>query len=524
MKSYDYFRLRFNTIKYLTSTQIFYQVFYRVKRMLRCKTSLGVTQYPGISKTVSMVDSIPAAESLKGSKFTFLNIEHDFENQIDWNILNYGKLWAYNLNYFDYLNQRSITANEANAILSSFLENCKNLLEGTEPYPISVRGINWIKYFIANGIPDDRYNSLLYSHYRFLSRNLEFHLLGNHLLENGFSLLFASVYFNDPGFGKIANTILRRELKEQILDDGAHFELSPMYHNLILFRLLDCVNLLQNSNSPHSELKHFLEVKAAAMLGWIQAVSFSNGDCPMVNDSAFGIAPATSALVEYGRRLGIVARENRLHSSGYRMIRFADVELFVDVGHIGPDYIPGHAHSDTFNFVLYKKGVPFIVDTGTSTYESNERRRLERSTRSHNTVMLGDMEQSEVWGSFRVGERAKVIKLDEQDRSIHATHDGYKAEGVYHHRRWQWVDKKLEIKDLLPRSTKEATAYLHFHPDVEVKLREHAIHAGEITIRFEGARKIDLAAYEYATGFNQYKKATKAVIAFQNSLVTLLEL
>lgn len=35
---------------------------------------------------------------------------------------------------------------------------------------------------------------------------------------------------------------------------------------------------------------------------------------------------------------------------------------------IGPDYIPGHAHADTFNYELRIDGVPFIVDTGISTY------------------------------------------------------------------------------------------------------------------------------------------------------------
>ncbi len=522
MKRYEYFRLRFNTIKYLKSTQLFYQLLYRMKRMFRGRTSIDLTRFPDVSRSVRMVESIPAVESLRGSKFSFLNIQHDFHNRIDWNISDYGKLWAYNLNYFDYLNQHAITLNEATATLNSFVENRANLIEGTEPYPISVRGINWIKYFIAHEVRDDRYNSLLYSHYQLLSRNLEFHLLGNHLLENGFSLLFASVYFNDLRFGKIANKILRSELEEQILVDGAHFELSAMYHNLILFRLLDCINLLKNSSPEKSDLISFLHEKAAAMLGWIQAVTFRNGEFPMVNDSAFGIAPGTSVLVDYARRLGITGKVTRLESCGYRMIRFADIELFLDVGHIGPDYIPGHAHSDTFNFLLYKNAVPVIVDTGTSTYENNGRRRLERSTKSHNTVIVGDKEQSEVWGSFRVAERAKIVKLDERRNCIQATHDGFKSEGVFHERKWQWSDEKLEMYDLLSGNSKTATAYLHFHPDQKVRLSENTISTAEITIRFEGAQTIDLVTYEFAIGFNKLRTSVKAKVAFQKELVTTI--
>ena len=78
------------------------------------------------------------------------------------------------------------------------------------------------------------------------------------------------------------------------------------------------------------------------------------------------------------------------------MVKRSSYELFLDVGNIGPDYQPGHAHSDTFNFELIFKNKPIIVDTGISTYEKNNTRQLQRSTFSHNTVMIGNSEQSEV--------------------------------------------------------------------------------------------------------------------------------
>ena len=36
--------------------------------------------------------------------------------------------------------------------------------------------------------------------------------------------------------------LLLRELKEQVLNDGMHYERSPMYHLIILERLLDALN------------------------------------------------------------------------------------------------------------------------------------------------------------------------------------------------------------------------------------------------------------------------------------------
>ena len=65
--------------------------------------------------------------------------------------------------------------------------------------------------------------------------NIEYHILGNHLLENGFSLFFGAYYFQDEKFYVKAKKILTDELDEQILEDGAHFELSSMYHQIMLF-------------------------------------------------------------------------------------------------------------------------------------------------------------------------------------------------------------------------------------------------------------------------------------------------
>ena len=46
--------------------------------------------------------------------------------------------------------------------------------------------------------------------------------------------------------------ILLRELPEQVLADGGHFERSPMYHALLLHGLLDLVNVLPESEAQTS--------------------------------------------------------------------------------------------------------------------------------------------------------------------------------------------------------------------------------------------------------------------------------
>ena len=156
-------------------------------------------------------------------------------------------------------------------MIKDFIRNNTDLKDGLEPYPISLRGMNWIKFLSIHKICDPEIDSYLYYNYLLLLDKLEYHILGNHLLENGFSLLFAAYFFKNDKFYKVARQIIEEELEEQILDDGAHFERSPMYHQIILHRLLDCIQLVESNEQFNSEsFLVFLKGKAADMLGFME--------------------------------------------------------------------------------------------------------------------------------------------------------------------------------------------------------------------------------------------------------------
>lgn len=513
-------RLYYFTLRYLKPRQIFYQVYYRIQGLAGMNKIHILTKAP-IPTLLTLKKSISAEKSYNSHVFTFLNLEKNFEGNIVWNFKDYGKLWTYNLNYFEYLNQEDIETTTALGLIDSYCENPERRKEGCEPYPISLRGINWIKFFSQRGIINATYSTQLYSHYKFLSSHLEYHLLGNHLLENGFSLLFGAYYFKDEKFYKRAEGILKNELREQILNDGAHFELSPMYHQILLFRLLDCINLLQQNDWKENSLLLFLKRTASSMLGWLKAVTFNNGEVPMVNDAAYGIAPNSISLFDYANRLGVSFEESKLSESGYRVIRSGSIEMFVDVGNIGPNYIPGHAHSDTLNFVMHAKNKPIIVDTGTSTYELNNQRIFERSTQSHNTVVVNNTNQSEVWASFRVGKRAKIIELQESYNSLSATHNGYQGYGIYHQRSWQWNENKVIITDTLKctdLSKAKGEAFFHLHPQIHPQLEFDSILLDSVIMKTKGAIKIEIEEYNYALGFNKTITAKVLRICFVNTL------
>lgn len=396
-----------------------------------------------------------------------------------------------------------------------------------EPFPISLRLLSWVKFLALHQVEDEGINRSLWWQINILRDNLEFHLLGNHLLENGFGLLFGAFHFADKRTYQLAKKLLERELEEQVLPDGAHFELSPMYHQLMLHRVLDSFNLVKNNPGLFGPvLLPLLEKKAAGMLGWLSQMTFRDGQIPMFNDSTGGVAPTTEELTGYARSLGIATVEKPLKESGYRHYAFPTYELIVDVGHIGPDYIPGHAHSDTFNFEMHLNGKPFIVDTGISTYEKDGRRQKERSTSSHNTVQVGQHEQSEVWGGFRVGRRASPLIVEESKSSITASHDGYARFGINHTRTFQCHDSKLVIEDnfsgagLVPSMS--GTAYFHFHPSIHLSQEGDDIRSSLGLIKLEKAHAIKIDSYEYCLGFNKTEPGQLLAVTFQKELKTTI--
>lgn len=508
------------TVKFLKCKQIAYRFFYTLRNRLRyLQKHQHKLMNASRATTLTLQCSIHAYPSCNNNRFTFLNLSKTFDIAIDWNYPQYGKLWTYNLTYFDFLHQTGMCKEKGLQLIHNFIDQSASIHDGFEPFPISLRGINWIKFLVKHEISDVKINNSLFAHYHILQDNLEYHLLGNHLLENGFSLLFGAYYFHDDSFYKTANKILTAQLVEQILPDGAHFELSPMYHQIMLYRVLDCINLLKNNIWKDEELLSLLVSKAQTMLGWLEAITYCDETTPLLNDSTNGIAPRTKELTQYAARLDLRTKHLPLKESGYRKIAKETYECIVDVGNIGPDYIPGHAHSDTFNFELHIDGKPIIIDTGLSTYETNARRNTERSTSSHNTVMIDDKEQSEVWGGFRVARRAKIIHLQEGVDWIEATHDGYKKIGAFHTRQFSFENHKIIIRDTIQSEIQHhCIAFLHLHPDVLVSINHDTAHIGSSSIIFTEYQKIEFDTYQYAPEFNKLIMATVIKITFTKNL------
>ena len=192
----------------------------------------------------------------------------------------------------------------------------------------------------------------------------------------------------------------------------------------------------------------------------------------------------------------------------------------MDVGQIGPDYIPAHAHADTFSFEFVYKGRPIIVDPGISTYERNSRRQLEKSTESHNTIRLDGKNSSEVWSGFRVARRAKIISFVAEKNKIVATHDGYKKSGAIHTRSFSKLNQKLIIEDIIKsKKSHRIESFLHFHPDCSINVEEGKITVdSDVIILFKGHKNLIVEEYDFPLGYNRTKKACKIRASTEKNL------
>ncbi|HNR33063.1 MAG TPA: heparinase II/III-family protein, partial [Candidatus Hydrogenedentes bacterium] len=208
------------------------------------------------------------------------------------------------------------------------------------------------------------------------------------------------------------------------------------------------------------------------------------GEIPLLNDAAFGIARPPAALLEEAAALldapelrdapaGIVA----LPDTGFYVARpQPDDFLVFDAGPVGPDYNPGHAHSDTLSFELSLGGRRVVVDSGTFSYAADPWREYCQSTRAHNTVMIDGVEQTEKWGPwhFRVARRAKPADVDWYEHEglvvFQGSHTGYDhlPGGPRHVRRVLLIEARhwVVYDEVWGAGDHVAESFLHFHPEV----------------------------------------------------------
>ena len=469
------------TVRHLRAVQVYGRVLFRLSRPLTNRSPAPALRI-GAREFVQ-----PAARdaSVTGSdSFIFLSDAGSLTTD-GWDNPARPKLWRYNQHYFDDLNAQDADSRTVwhHGLIDRWIaDNPPGVGTGWEPYPTSLRIVNWVKWALRGNRLDDAALNSLAVQVRWLTRRLEWHLLGNHLFINAKALVFAGLYFKgDEAEGWLSKglQIFECQIPEQILEDGGQFELSPMYHALAVEDMLDLVNIARTYQQEN--LTAACVPQVSQMLDWLETLCHPDGGLSFFNDTAFGIAPSTNELFDYARRLEFpcpvkTGSLRYLEASGYARLTAGPTVVIADLARIGPDYLPGHAHADTLSYEMSLSGQRIVVNSGTSLYGLCPERLRQRGTAAHSTLTVDGRDSSEVWSGFRVGRRAKPfdIEFEETEFALMATaaHDGfcYLPGAPVHRRFWNLDREQLVVIDRIEgQGHHNVEAYLHLAPGIGLR-------------------------------------------------------
>ncbi len=407
----------------------------------------------------------------------------------------------------------------------------------TSEMEFGIRMISWINTFwLLRHSPFFQEHGLepmirgLYQHARYLADNLTTHwfVRSNHVLGESAGLFLFSVLFpmfkESSRWRKRALRVFTRELQRQIAPDGVNLEQATGYHRFVVDFLLLVVYSAELNTVP---LPPVLLERLERMLFYESVVTGPDGHVPLVGDVDNGRGLLLSESVSFDDFRGWLAvgavRFNRpdlavvsdggneeslwmLGPVGWeqfqKMPRHENAApgsfYFPDGGQavlrIGPrkkatmlhircgsfglggDGASSHSHSDMLAPVIYWKGMPLAVDTGTFFYYGDtEIRDASRAASAHNTMTPRGMDQAvmhPIWDWSQVPETRVTEWKVEPDR-IHLEAVLEAPQG-FTHRRGFLLDKDgILIEDYLRLDTENIEPVmewrLHLAPGIQVE-------------------------------------------------------
>jgi hypothetical protein len=351
----------------------------------------------------------------------------------------------------------------------------------------------------------------IYDHAQFLAA---FKTSQNHLLRESNGLAAVSVYF--PEFKQSQSWLqkalkrLNLELENQINPDGFHFELSTGYQWLVIdeFEKTHALFNIKNHSLPFEDISARLE----KMYNVLAYMVRPDGTFPELNDGF--IRWSSDRLAKAGMQFkrddfiyigtngtqGTVPRDTSMafENAGYYVMR-SDWSrnakyLIFDSGPCN-GY---HAHEDKLSIEVFAFDTPFIVDSGSYTYENADPfRAYFVGSQSHNTLMVDGCGQIRRWKKGWIEAKQSYfsqaiwITKPEFDYAAGIYEDGYGQfalekpkhadiiEDVTHTRHILFVkqDYWLIVDELQAVAPHNYQLLFHGHPetDISIKAQKNAV-------------------------------------------------
>ncbi|TXD64965.1 alginate lyase family protein [Polaribacter glomeratus] len=442
--------------------------FYREKEDLYNRVTKEEISYLREQYPEDIANSIKIADQVVNQYFVFredwdmekTNIPYQFGKEIDWAINPFGDPeWTYMLNRHKFYTHLAkayfFTGKEkyAKTFVTQIehwiennplpnLEDVYNASAGWRRIEAGVRCENWIKSFeyIKNSkhiTPQflEKFLNSLHLHGEYITNNYsDFSKTSNWgVLENQ-GLFQVSIFLKEFKLAATWQQDAIQKLTEcidlQIVEGGAHWEHSPMYHNEVMHSLMN-VKFLADRNSI--KLTEVLINKTKEMAYANVAWQKPNYHQPLLGDSDDTNTQGLLSLATYLYSDGVI--KSRAHKT-------LDLENYLILGKEGndkyqkikaqdPDFLSvyqqgngdfymrsswkedatytslhlrklaaGHAHDDLLSFTIFANGKDYLVDNGRYTYVNNKWRNFFKSNISHNSLGVDELPNSILKGAW----------------------------------------------------------------------------------------------------------------------------
>ena len=430
----------------------------------------------------------------KSLEFCFFNQPVCFNlDEMSWEPLTISseveKIWIEKLHSFDWLNEKdnpAVTLKQASFLILDWLSNFSNeRSKAWEPFTLSKRINSWVKWLTNNEVQPEIISLMKLSISLQLKRlfvDMEYHKPANHLIENirGFLagctyLITSRQYFNNELEYQLEQIIDEglKQLNIQVLKDGAHFERSPMYHVHMLETIKDIQKimliickqgfLLQEIIDKSKELARLCDEKITLMKEWLKKMTMPDGEIAQFNDSARikGIKTDYEELTELLESSGFFIKHNRNYS------------FVLSCSSPMPAFLPEHSHCDILSYELAINGERIIIDSGCSGYDNETLRQMSRETEAHNLPMVQHQEQSDIWGQFNFGKRARITKrtYNPETSNLEITIEDQFGQRL--ERKIAFSNNNIEISDYLRKRRMQGCfiSLIHLAPNIELEIK-----------------------------------------------------
>ena len=267
---------------------------------------------------------------------------------------------------------------------------------------------------------------------------------------------------------------LPQEINRQILADGAHAERSPAAQLQALRDLTEIRALLQTSQTaPPTALASAIERMAPAL----RMLRHGDGGLALFN----GAREESPALIDLV--LTQAGRGSRgvsfLPDGGFHRLQAGRSVLIVDCGPPPPPGLDRLSHAGTLSMELSIGRDRLIVNCGAYPAGSHEWHDAARSTAAHSTLVIADVNSSELTQEG-LGRRPSMVEVQRQEAAgahwLDVSHDGWKRSfNAVHRRRLYMAESGEDIRgeDLVESSEPQPfTLRFHLHPDVQASLQQ----------------------------------------------------